>query len=80
MSKVIDTKLESGSESGSELESDTELEAKLESDSDSEWAILLSIIFTYVLTIHRWLLLKWLLLIAHWLWANQKNCFFVDLF
>ena len=36
MSKVIDTKLESGSESGSELESDTELEAKLESDSDSE--------------------------------------------
>ena len=34
MSKVIDTKLESGSESGSELESDTELEAKLESDSE----------------------------------------------
>ena len=41
-------KVELDSESGSE--SDTELEAKLE--SDSEYVILLSIMFTNVLTIH----------------------------
>ena len=60
MTKFISTELELGSES--ESESDAKLKAKLvsESDSDSEQVILLSVIFTHVLTIRRWLLLKWL--------------------
>ena len=60
MTKFISTELELGSES--ESESDAKLKAKLvsESDSDSEQVILLTVIFSHVLAIRRWLLLKWL--------------------